>query len=108
MASAAFPSAGVDRRGNLYVSWELGRRSGERPVALGFAVSRDGGRSFSEPVVVPGSEAPEGGGNGSHQGLLMRKLAVNAAGELALVNSSLVPGRSSRVWLVRGRMAPGA
>ncbi|MFL6713197.1 MAG: hypothetical protein ACJ8LN_09735, partial [Sulfurifustis sp.] len=60
------------------------------------------GQSFARPVVVPDSIDPGGGTNGSHQGLLMRKLAVNGAGAIAIVNSSLEPGRRSRVWLIRG------
>lgn len=31
-----------------------------------------------------------------------RKLAVDGSGRIALVESSLVPGRGSRVWLLRG------
>jgi hypothetical protein len=38
----------------------------------------------------------------------MSKLAVNRDGVVAIVNSSLLPGRGSRVWLMRGAMAPAA
>jgi hypothetical protein len=31
----------------------------------------------------------------------MRKLAVNARGDVAIVNSSLKNGERSRIWLVR-------
>ncbi len=102
--SASFPSLALDGRGGVFVSWELSRRGSQRPAASGFAFSGDGGRSFGAPVVVPGSAAPPGATKGSHQGLLMRKLAANADGDVALVNSSLVPGRGSRVWLLRGRL----
>ena len=54
--------------------------------------------------MVPGSSDPAGGWNGSHQGLLMRKLGVNRAGDIAVVNSSLKPNEQSRVWLMRGRL----
>jgi hypothetical protein len=54
---------------------------------------------------VPGSLDASGGRNGSQQGLLMNKLAVNAHGTVAIVNSSLKPGEGSRVWLVRGQLA---
>jgi hypothetical protein len=54
-------------------------------------------------VVVPGSVDRGGGTNGSHQGMLMQKLAVNDAGAVAIVNSSLARGDSSRVWLIRGQ-----
>lgn len=50
---------------------------------------------------VPGSADPDGGLNGSYQGLLMQKLAVDDAGNIAIVNSALVDGRGSRVWLMR-------
>jgi hypothetical protein len=57
---------------------------------------------FSAPILVPGSR-DRTGTNGSHQGLLMRKLAVNRAGAIAIVNSSLTENERSRVWLMRGR-----
>jgi len=99
---AAYPMLAGDGRDGLALAWEnLG--PSERPVSLGLAVSRDAGRSFTEPAVVPGSDAPAGGSNGSQQGLLGRKLALDRAGRMALVNSSLVPGEGSRVWLMRGR-----
>ncbi|HSH39130.1 MAG TPA: sialidase family protein [Chthoniobacterales bacterium] len=99
---AAYPSLRVDARGNLYCSWESYRdeRSGGR--GLGFSTSRDGGRTFSKPASIPGSSDPDGGVNGSNQGKLMRKLAVGSDGQLAVVNSSLKQGQSSRVWLMRG------
>jgi hypothetical protein len=36
------------------------------------------------------------------QGLLMQKLAVNGAGQLVVANSTFVPDKASRVWLMRG------
>jgi hypothetical protein len=80
-------------------------RSG-RPQSLGIAVSGDGGRGFSAPAVVPGGAAPAGGSDGSQQGWLGRKLAVDGTGRIALVNSSLVPGQGSRVWLMHGEVPP--
>ncbi|MDX1513716.1 MAG: hypothetical protein R3174_08225, partial [Gammaproteobacteria bacterium] len=65
----------------------------------------DGGQTFESPVAVPGSADPDGGVNGSLQGSLMRKLAVNRTGAIAVVNSSFRPGRSSHVRLIRGRPA---
>jgi hypothetical protein len=41
---------------------------------------------------------------GSQQGLLGDKLATAPDGALALVTSSLEPGKASRVWLIRGRL----
>jgi hypothetical protein len=54
--------------------------------------------------MVPGSSDPAGGWNGSQQGLLMRKLGVTRAGDIAVVNSSLTPNEQSRVWLMRGQL----
>jgi hypothetical protein len=100
---AAFPSLEVDAQGNPTVIWELFRARHEAR-GLGFAVSRDGGKTFTAPGAVPGSADPAGGPNGSHQGLLMRKLAVNGDGAVAVVNSSLQKNEGSRVWLMRGAL----
>lgn len=98
---AGFPALSIDSRGSLYVTWELFRNanSGARGVAL--AISHDGGETFTAPAAVPASIDPGGGVNGSNQGKLMRKLAVND-GAVAVVNSSLRQGAASRVWLIRG------
>jgi hypothetical protein len=100
---ASFPSLALDGDA-VYVSWELYPHRDQPPRGLGFVDSGDGGRSFSTPQEVPGSADPEGGGNGSFQGRLMRKLAAQN-GLVAIVNSSLDLGRASRVWLIRGRPA---
>jgi hypothetical protein len=99
---AGFPSIAVDAKGGVYVTWELFRDHKHRPRGLGFAVSRDAGRSFSKPSLVADSPDPAGGWNGSHQGLLMKKLAVNRDGAIAIANSSLKDNERSRVWLTRG------
>lgn len=99
---AGFPALSVDAKGNLYVLWELFSDPRGYPRGLALAVSRDAGRSFTPPAVVPGSIDPAGGWNGSNQGFLMRKLAVNGRGAVAIVNSSLKPNERSRVWLIRG------
>lgn len=103
--SAHYPSLCLDAAGRLYVVYELYPRHDRDPHGLGIAMSADAGRRFFAPEVVPGSAAPDGGGNGSHQGLLMKKLAVDREGGIAIVNSSLLPGRHSRVWLLRGQAA---
>ena len=106
-AGAGFPSLGLDGHDNPYVLWELYPNPRQQPRGLGIAWSRDGGRTFSPPAVVAGSADAAGGTNGSHQGLLMQKLAVNRHGAVAVVNSSLKEGLGndarSRVWLIRGR-----
>lgn len=101
--SAAFPSLAI-AGATLHVAWELYPDHREAPRGLAHAISRDGGDTFSSPSLVPGSADPMGGGNGSFQGRLMRKLAVRDD-QIAVVNSSLALGQGSRVWLVRGRLA---
>lgn len=105
IVSEAFPALAFDAGGNLYVMWELYHDHRQRPRGLGLVVSPDGGRSFTAPAVVPDSIDPAGGSNGSHQGLLMKKLGVNGRGELAIANSSLKENERSRVWLIRAKMA---
>lgn len=100
--SGGFPALAVDGRDTLHVLWELFPGARSRPRGLGYASSRDAGATFSRPVVVPGSVDAPGAFNGSQQGLLMRKLSVNDAGSIAIVNSSLEDGVKSRVWLMRG------
>jgi hypothetical protein len=102
-ANASFPSLSLDAADDLYVAWELFDDHRQRPRGLGFAISRDLGRTFSAPAFVPESADRAGGRNGSHQGLLMRKLAVNRDGTIAIVNSSLTDNQRSRVWLIRGK-----
>jgi hypothetical protein len=102
--SAGFPSLGVDPAGRVVVLAELYESVRERPRALGITVSRDGGGTFSAPELVPGSRDPGGGFNGSSQGLLIPKLALDASGRIAVVNSALREGSHSRVWLMRGRL----
>jgi hypothetical protein len=103
--SAAFPALSVDARRRVYVVWELYGDTRQPPRGLALSVSSDGGTTFAEPAIVPGSIDAGGGFNGSNQGLLMKKLAVNGQGAIAIVNSSLKPGAHSRVWLMRGRAA---
>jgi hypothetical protein len=103
MESAAFPSLAIEDS-TLHVVWELYPDHREAPRGLGYVVSRDGGATFTAPTLVRGSVDPSGGGNGSFQGRLMRKIAVRDDQE-AIVNSSLALGRGSRVWLVRGTLA---
>jgi hypothetical protein len=100
-ASAAFPALGIDGRGRVVVTWELLRGSAQPSYGLAVTVSADGVQ-FSAPQLIPGSADPEGGFNGSTQGLLMNKLAVRADGEIAVVNSAVKIGSHSRVWLLRG------
>lgn len=99
--SGGFPAIALDRQGRIQVVFECFEAVGARPRGLAIARSEDGGQHFSRPERVPGSADPEGGLNGSYQGLLMQKLAVDDAGNIGVVNSALVDGRGSRVWLMR-------
>ena len=104
-AGAAFPSLAIDRSGNVFVVWEIFPDPHARPRGLAITVSLDGGRNFSAPQTIPDSIPPDGSGNGSQQGLLMKKLAVGGNGQVAVVNSSLKENAGSRVWLMRGALA---
>ena len=101
--SANFPSLSIGGAANLYVLWELFPDHEGRPQGLGFTYSENGGRSFASPSLLPGSIDPALGDNGGRQGLLMRKLSVNDAGVLAVVNSTFKRGATSRILLFRGR-----
>jgi len=101
--SASFPMLDLDGAGNPYVVWELFPSREHRPQGLGFTHSNDGGRRFASPSAVPGSVNPALGFNGSRQGLLMRKLAVNESGAVAVVNSTFQRDEASHVWLIRGQ-----
>jgi hypothetical protein len=59
--------------------------------------------TFESPSVVPGTADPTLGFNGSLQGLLMDKLAVNEWGAVAVVNSTFKRDEASHVWLIRGQ-----
>lgn len=104
--AAAYPALGIDARGNVHVIWELCPGLGEGPRGLGYAISHDGGHRFTSPATVPDSADAGGGTNGSQQGLLMQKLAVNDARQVAVVNSALKRNKHSRVWLIQGRIFP--
>jgi hypothetical protein len=89
---AGAPHLALDADGRVHVAWDT------PPRGLRYTV--DAGAGFTRPATVPGSA--DGGRNGSQQGLLGHKLAAGAD-MVALVNSSLAPGRGSRVWLMRRR-----
>lgn len=104
-AGAGYPALDVDARGNVYVLWERYPDRWGGPRGLVLVVSRDGGGRYSAPMLVPDSIDAAGGINGSQQGRLMRKLAVNDSGAVAIVNSALKHNERSRVWLIRGTLA---
>lgn len=101
---SAFPALSVPGGGQVHLVWELQPAAGQASRGLGLAMSGDSGQRFASPGQVPQSADAAGGVNGSSQGLLMKKLASNRAGALAIVNSSLRAGEHSRVWLMRGQV----
>ena len=104
--SANFPHIAIVGR-RIYIIWELFPRAGGYWRGLGLTMSWDDGRSFAPASMVPGSADPADGFTGGRQGFLMQKLAVNAAGKIAITHSTFDRGRASRVWLFRGqRRAP--
>jgi hypothetical protein len=111
VASLSFPALAFGGQDQLFVLWEIfpGPAAGERfqgpahrSQGLGWTASRDGGQTFAEPSLLPGSLDPDQSVNGSLQGLLMQKLAANSRGAIAVVNSTFTPGQRSRIWLIRG------
>ena len=101
--SVSFPALSLDGEDNIYVIWDLFPRRGHYPRGLGFTFSSDGGRTFVLPSVIPGSVDLALGVNGGQQGLLMRKLAVNGTGAIAIVNSTFKRNQTSGIWLIRGQ-----
>jgi hypothetical protein len=107
-AGASSPALALDGAGTMVVFWEHHPGGEARPRGIGFTWSRDGGRTFEPASLVPGTTDPALGFNGSLQGDLMRKLAVSEAGAIAVVNSSFLPDRVSRIRLIRGHTQPRA
>ena len=107
IASVAFPHLVIGGDTGVYLAWEQFRDARGRPRGLGFTMSTDGGETFAPEPTAPGTDADAACFSGSQQGLLMRKLAVNDAGGLALVNSTFSEGRASQVWLIHGRAEAG-
>lgn len=101
-AGARAPAIDLDGEGRIYVTWEHQPDARARPRGLGIARSANGGETFTEPALVPGSDGPEGAINANLQGQLTRKLSVNDAGEVAVVNSHIRLADQSWVRLIRG------
>ncbi len=97
--NASFPSLGIDGEDNIYVIWEIFPERARHSRGLGFTFSNNGGQTFESPLVIPGSADSALGVNGSQQGLLMNKLAVNKAGAVAVVNSTFLANEKSHIWL---------
>lgn len=104
VASKHFPDLRASGAGTLHLLWERFRTTGGRPYSLGYTRTSTRATRFQPSIVVPGTDRPDDGFNGSQQGLLMRKLATNARGDIAVVNSTFDRGTSSHVWLYRGKV----
>lgn len=99
--SVNFPDLAVGAADRLHIVWERFPDRRRHAQGLGFTTSDDRGHNFADPKIVPGSDDPELGFSGGLQGSLMRRLAADADGALALVTSTFAAGRSSHVWLWR-------
>jgi len=102
---ASYPALRSGGANHLYVVWDRLPRRGARARGLAFTCSNDAGQSFAPAMVVPGSLDPGLGFNGSLQGSLMKKLAVNRRGTVAVVNSTFKRDVASHVWLFLGQAA---
>jgi hypothetical protein len=102
--SAHYPHLCLDAKGTVYLLWENYLDSADRPRGLGFTYSKDRGEHFQPPSLIQAMAPLEGAFNGSQQGLLTEKLAVNAEGLIAVVNSTFRPETKSSVLLLRGRL----
>jgi hypothetical protein len=105
-ASTSFPSLSLGRDHTIYIIWELFPKRRAQPRGLGFTLSNDDGHTFASPSIIPNSSDPALGVNGSQQGKLMRKLAANQSGEIAIANSTFKRNEGSRVFIFRGHVAP--
>lgn len=61
-----------------------------------------GWTKLRSPGIVEGSDESHLGRNGSQQGLLMRKMAIDRAGRPVVVNSTFREGACSHIWLHAG------
>lgn len=100
---AHFPHLASDGEGTVHVLWEVYPENWQRPLALAHARGQGTPESFSDPSLVPGTGTEEVGAQGGLQGLLMRKLAVNSEGRVAVVNSSWRRNEQSSIQLLIGR-----
>jgi hypothetical protein len=100
-SAAAFPNLAVEGE-RVFVTWDDYPDADKDPHGVGIAYSLDGGARFTAPALV--EHTRDRGRNGGLEGRLTRKLAV-AGDTIAVVNSAVRFGESSRAWLVRGTLA---
>jgi len=104
--AAHFPALALTADDRACILWERFPDPEERSVGLGFSCLAGHAQALAPSTIIPGTDEPGLGFNGSQQGLLMQKLALNAQDDVAVVNSRFLAGDSSRVRLFRGRLAP--
>ncbi len=97
-----YPTIRIGGADNLFIMWEVFPENLRESRGLAVSTSGDGGRRFSDVEVIPGTNEPELGINGSRQGSLMTRLDVNQNGDLAVVNSTFQAGESSYIWKWKG------
>lgn len=102
-AGANFPSSSLAGPGRVVVAWLHHPNADSAPRGLALVWSRDGGERFSLPEIVPGTHDPTLGVSGSRQGKLMRLLAADRSGRIALASSHFREGQSSRIRVIVGR-----
>lgn len=100
---AHYPRIALDGEDRRLIIWELFPAGTRAPAALAFSLASTA-LDPSEPAAIPGTEVDENSIQGSQQGLLMRKHAVNKEGAIAVVNSHFHAGEGSRIQLIRGRL----
>lgn len=85
----------------LYLVWQRYQHPTDRPYGLAFTHAPLDTLEFARVEPVPGTvDRPYSGGL---QGQLKRRMAVNAAGEIAIAQSRFVPGSHSDILLIRGQ-----
>jgi hypothetical protein len=103
-SGSSFPSLSLAAAGQVVVAWLHQASVSAPPRGVELTLSRDGGARFSKPELIPLAIDPALDVSGSRQGKLMRFLAANAAGALAVSSSSFREGQRSRIRVLRGQV----
>ncbi len=81
---AGFPDLAIDGKDRLHMIWHDAARGGRRVAALHYQRAKADRPASDESSLLPGSDEVMGGGL---QGLLVRKIALGADDEIAIVHS---------------------
>jgi hypothetical protein len=95
--------------GNLYAAWQDARFSNFQYTSIAFAMSTDGGLTWSTPIKI--NQTPETISVGNRQAFLP-SIAVNQDGTVAVTyydfrNNTPDPGLLTDVWMVHAHPADG-